>query len=146
MSEVREWLEAIGLVQYADAFEANDIDIDLLGQVDDQMLKDDAERSVRAGLELIFMGLRIAKIHEHTVAHVFRYEPAVTAHRLGDTLLVARDDLAQVLRVHTRRECCRADEVREHHCDLAALGEILCFGLRCSARSVLVLRDRACRA
>ena len=40
MSEVREWLEAIGLVQYADAFEANDIDIDLLGQVDDQMLKD----------------------------------------------------------------------------------------------------------
>jgi class 3 adenylate cyclase/tetratricopeptide (TPR) repeat protein len=40
MSKVREWLEAIGLVQYADAFEANDIDIDLLGQVDDQMLKD----------------------------------------------------------------------------------------------------------
>ena len=27
MSKVREWLEAIGLVQYADAFEANDIDI-----------------------------------------------------------------------------------------------------------------------
>ena len=40
MSEVHEWLEAMGLVQYADAFEANDIDIDLLGQVDDQMLKD----------------------------------------------------------------------------------------------------------
>ena len=40
MSKVREWLEAIGLVQYADAFEANDIDIDLLGQVDDPMLKD----------------------------------------------------------------------------------------------------------
>ena len=40
MSKVREWLEAIGLVQYANAFEANDIDIDLLGQVDDQMLKD----------------------------------------------------------------------------------------------------------
>ena len=40
MSKVREWLEAIGLVQYADAFAANDIDIDLLGQVDDQMLKD----------------------------------------------------------------------------------------------------------
>jgi class 3 adenylate cyclase len=40
MSEVREWLEAMGLVQYADAFEANDIDIDLLAQVDDQILKD----------------------------------------------------------------------------------------------------------
>jgi class 3 adenylate cyclase/tetratricopeptide (TPR) repeat protein len=40
MSKVHEWLEAIGLAQYADAFEANDIDLDLLGQVDDQMLKD----------------------------------------------------------------------------------------------------------
>jgi class 3 adenylate cyclase/tetratricopeptide (TPR) repeat protein len=40
MSEVREWLQAIGLPQYADAFEANDIDMDLLRQVDDQMLKD----------------------------------------------------------------------------------------------------------
>ena len=40
MSAVRDWLEAIGLSQYADAFEANDIDMDLLGQVDDQTLKD----------------------------------------------------------------------------------------------------------
>src|SRR5215471_17267362 len=40
MSAVRKWLEAISLGQYADAFEANDIDMDLLSQVDDQMLKD----------------------------------------------------------------------------------------------------------
>ena len=40
MSDVRRWLETIGLAQYADAFEANDIDMDLLRQVDDQMLKD----------------------------------------------------------------------------------------------------------
>ena len=40
MSEVREWLEAIGLPQYAEAFEANDIEVDLLGQLDDQVLKD----------------------------------------------------------------------------------------------------------
>ena len=40
MSGIRNWLEAIGLSQYADAFEANDIDRDLLGQVDDQTLKD----------------------------------------------------------------------------------------------------------
>ena len=32
MSEVRKWLEAIGLGQYGDAFEANDIDMDLLRQ------------------------------------------------------------------------------------------------------------------
>ena len=40
MSEVRTWLEAIGLAQYADAFKANDIEFELLGQLDDQMLKD----------------------------------------------------------------------------------------------------------
>jgi class 3 adenylate cyclase len=40
MSEVRKWLEGIGLAQYADAFEANDIDMDLLKEVDEQALKD----------------------------------------------------------------------------------------------------------
>ncbi len=40
MNQVRTWLAAIGLTQYADAFEANDIEMDLLGQLDDQMLKD----------------------------------------------------------------------------------------------------------
>ena len=40
MSEIRKWLETIGLGQYADAFETNDIDMDLLAQVDDQLLKD----------------------------------------------------------------------------------------------------------
>jgi class 3 adenylate cyclase/ABC-type transport system involved in cytochrome c biogenesis ATPase subunit len=40
MSAVRNWLEEIGLAQCADAFEANDIDTDLLTQIDDQVLKD----------------------------------------------------------------------------------------------------------
>jgi SAM domain (Sterile alpha motif) len=40
MSEIRKWLETIGLDQYANAFEANDIDMELLKQVDDQTLKD----------------------------------------------------------------------------------------------------------
>src|ERR1700739_3673151 len=40
MSNVRRWLEAIGLAQYADAFEAHDIDMELLRKVDDQALKD----------------------------------------------------------------------------------------------------------
>src|SRR6201988_4329596 len=38
MSEVRGWLGSIGLAQYADAFETNDIDMDLLRQIDDQAL------------------------------------------------------------------------------------------------------------
>ena len=40
MSEIRAWLDGIGLAQYAGAFESNDIDMDLLGRVDDQTLKD----------------------------------------------------------------------------------------------------------
>jgi class 3 adenylate cyclase len=40
MSEIRRWLEAIDLGQYADAFEINDIDMDLIRQIDDQALRD----------------------------------------------------------------------------------------------------------
>jgi SAM domain (Sterile alpha motif) len=40
MSEIQNWLEGIGLGQYADAFESNAIDMELLRQVDDQILKD----------------------------------------------------------------------------------------------------------
>jgi hypothetical protein len=40
MSEILKWLESIGLGQYADAFEANHIEMDLLQHVDDQTLKD----------------------------------------------------------------------------------------------------------
>ncbi len=40
MSAVRHWLEAIGLGQYAEAFDANHIDTELLPQIDDQLLKD----------------------------------------------------------------------------------------------------------
>ena len=40
MTAVRDWPEAIGLGQYADAFEANDIDADLLTEIDDQLPKE----------------------------------------------------------------------------------------------------------
>ena len=40
MSEIGTWLDGIGLAQYANAFEANDINLDLLAQVDDQVLKE----------------------------------------------------------------------------------------------------------
>jgi class 3 adenylate cyclase len=40
MSGVRTWLSGIGLDQYADAFEANDVEMDLLKEVDDEVLKD----------------------------------------------------------------------------------------------------------
>ena len=90
-------------------------------------------------LGVVLMGLRIAEVHEHAVAHVLRHEPAEALHSLGDALLIGGNDLAQVLRVHARRECRRADEVREHHRDLAALGSVLmAWARRCRlAASVL---------
>jgi SAM domain (Sterile alpha motif) len=40
MSDIRTWLAGIGLGRYADAFEANDMEMDLLKEVDDQTLKE----------------------------------------------------------------------------------------------------------
>ena len=91
-------------------------------------------------LGVVLMGLRIAEIDEHAVAHVLRDEAAEALHGLGDALLIGRNDLAQVLGVHTRRECRRTDEVREHHRDLAALGGVLRLRLR---QRRLAFRDDA---
>jgi class 3 adenylate cyclase/tetratricopeptide (TPR) repeat protein len=40
VSGVREWLEGLDLGQYVEAFEANDVDMSLLEEIDDQILKD----------------------------------------------------------------------------------------------------------
>jgi class 3 adenylate cyclase len=75
MSAVRDWLEAIGLRQYADAFEANDIDTDLLRRLDDQLLKDIGVSSAGHRLRLRDA---IAKLVPTTVAEP-RAESSVAA-------------------------------------------------------------------
>ncbi len=40
MSDIREWLGGLGLSQYADAFEENEISVDLLGELDQDLLKE----------------------------------------------------------------------------------------------------------
>jgi hypothetical protein len=98
-------------------------------------------------LGIIFVRLRIAKVHEHAVAHELRNEPAEALHGLGDALLIGGNDLAEVFRVHPRRECCRTDEVREHHRYLTALGGVLRLwrslggGLRCRGGRTCQLAD-----
>ena len=79
---------------------------------------------------VVLMRLRVAEIHQHSVAQIFRHEPAEAAHRFGDALLIGRNDLAQILRVHASGERRRSDQVREHHRDLPALGSILGLWLR----------------
>src|SRR5215471_18115138 len=67
MSEIRKWLEAIGLGQYGDAFEANKIDMDLLRQVDDHILKD---IGVSAAGDRLRIRNAIAKLATAPVAQV----------------------------------------------------------------------------
>jgi hypothetical protein len=67
MSEIRKWLEGIGLGQYGDAFEANKIDMDLLRQVDDQILKD---IGVLAAGDRLRIRNAIAKLAPAAVAEV----------------------------------------------------------------------------
>ena len=121
MSEIRRWLESIGLGQYADAFETNDIDMDLLKQVDDQMLKDIGVAS--AGHRLRIRNA-IAKLTPAPVAEVnlggttpTRETPAASAERrqltimfcdlVGSTALSARldpEDLRGIMTAYHR--CC----------------------------------------
>jgi hypothetical protein len=70
------------------------------------------------------VGLGIAKIHEDTVAHVFRNEPVVAVHRAGDTLLISRNDVPQILGIHSRSELRRTDQVGKHHRDVPTLGGV----------------------
>ena len=41
---------------------------------------------------------------------------------ISDGAVICGDDLAQIFRVESRRERCRADEIAEHHRQLAAFG------------------------
>jgi hypothetical protein len=54
-------------------------------------------------LGVVFVGLRITEIDQHSVAHVPRNEAAEATYGLRDAVLIARNDLAKVLRVHPHR-------------------------------------------
>ena len=73
-------------------------------------------------LGIVLMRLRIAEVDQHPVAHIFGDKPVEPADRIGDGAVVGADQLAQILRVEPRRECRRADQIAEHHRQLAAFG------------------------
>jgi len=127
MSKVREWLEAIGLVQYADAFEANDIDIDLLGQVDDQMLKDIGVSSaghrlrIRNAIAKLSPASPLAKNENATSAATEPKTQDVAERRqvtvmfsdlVGSTALSARMDPEDLREVISAYQKCVAETVR----------------------------------
>jgi class 3 adenylate cyclase len=84
MSEVRKWLDSIGLAQYADAFETNDLDFDLLSQVDDQLLKDIGVLS--AGHRLRIRNA-IAKLAERKTAEGSLTPPPIAERQLSGSTL-----------------------------------------------------------
>ncbi|HEU0215326.1 MAG TPA: adenylate/guanylate cyclase domain-containing protein, partial [Stellaceae bacterium] len=121
MSAVRNWLEEIGLARYADAFEANDIDTDLLTQIDDQMLKDIGVSSAGHRLRL---RNAIAKLAPASITEGFSEAPATLPSQaerrqltvmlcdlVGSTPLATRfdpEDLREIVGAYQR---CVADTI-----------------------------------
>jgi predicted ATPase/class 3 adenylate cyclase len=120
MSEIRKWLESIGLGEYGDAFEANKIDMDLLGEVDDQILKDigmsaagDRLRIRKAIAKLAPAPVAEANLraitptHETTAASAERRQLTVMfCDLVGSTALSARldpEDLRGIITAYHRR-------------------------------------------
>jgi hypothetical protein len=82
-----------------------DTDTRLQGRVGFQITYrgDQLQPRAHRPLGVVLVGLRIAKIHEHPVAHVLRYEAAEALHGLRDALLIGGNDLAEVFRVQAGR-------------------------------------------
>ena len=127
MSEVRNWLDGIGLAQYADAFEANDIEFDLLGQLDDQMLKDigvsSAGHRLRMRNAIAKLGPvvtiskdesapRPAKVSEIRDAAERRQVTVMFADLVGSTALSARMDPEDLREIFSAYQKCVAETVQ----------------------------------
>ena len=65
---------------------------------------DQLQPRAHGSLCVILVGLGIAEVDQHPVAHVFRYEAAEAPHGLGDALLIGGNDFAEVFRVHAGRQ------------------------------------------
>jgi class 3 adenylate cyclase len=128
MSDVGKWLEAIGLGQYVDAFQTNDIDMDLLKQVNDQTLKDIGVTSAGHRLRISNALAKLAPTpaaevnlsstaptHEATAASAERRQPTVMfCDLVGSTALSARldpEDLRGIISAY--HHCCT--ELVEHN-------------------------------
>ena len=53
MSDIREWLASVGLSQYADEFEENEVSIDLLGELDQDLLKEIGVKTLGHRLKIL---------------------------------------------------------------------------------------------
>ena len=83
---------------------------------------DQGKPGLHSVLGVMLVGLGIAEIGQHPVAHVLGDEPAGLGDEIGAASVIGADDLAQILGIEPRRECRRADQIAEHHRQLPAFG------------------------
>ncbi len=73
-------------------------------------------------LRLVLMRPRVAEIGQHTVAHELGDEALEACDHPGAGVLVGAQHLAHVFRIEARRQRRRADQIDEHHGEVAPLG------------------------
>ncbi|MGA7489125.1 MAG: hypothetical protein WBW74_19555 [Xanthobacteraceae bacterium] len=86
--------------------------------------RDEREPGLHGALGIILVGVGIAEIGEHAVAHVLGDEPAVALDQRRAAAMIGADDPSHVLRIEPLRHRSRAHEVAEHHGELPPLGII----------------------
>ncbi len=129
--EVRRLADDVALLhlarseQFADHDEAGgDADAHLMAAFGEKLVYGIDQREARAHrvFDVNFMRFGIAEIHQHAVAHIFGDVAAEATDHPGRAFVVCGDHVAQIFRIKLCRERRRADEIAEHHRDLAALG------------------------
>src|SRR5215510_9283972 len=83
---------------------------------------EDTKASAYSPLRIIFMGLRIAKIHEEPIPKELGDVPVIAANHLRTGGLIGTDHIPVLFRVELAGESSGVHEVTEHHGELAALG------------------------
>ncbi len=80
---------------------------------------DDRKPGAHRPLGVVLVRLRIAEVDKQPIAHVLRDKVVEAGDRFGDAAVIGADHLPQILGIETRRERRRADQIAEHHRQLA---------------------------
>jgi hypothetical protein len=91
---------------------------------------DDGEPGPHRSLRVVLVRLRITKIGEHAVAHVFCDEAPIAFDQARAAFVIGCDDSMHVLGVEPRGKRRRTHEIAEHDGELPALGGIVRLWLR----------------
>jgi hypothetical protein len=87
-------------------------------------------------LGIVLVGLRIAEIDQHAIAHIPTDEAIESGNDFGDGAVIGGDDPPQILGIKASGELRRADQIAKHHRELAAFGAVGAWWRRRGRRSV----------